>query len=71
MNTEHEKRALFWCELLKPIIYGDVEPEGEHAFLAMIAQKPVTFPDGRTRVPSLSTLKRKLQRFRQGGFDAL
>ncbi len=71
MNPEQEKWALFWCQLLRPIIFGDIEPDGEHAFLSTLTKTAVPFPDGRTRAPSLSTLKRKLKKFRHGGFDAL
>jgi len=71
MNPEQEKWALFWCQLLRPIIFGDIEADGEHVFLTTLAKTAVLFPDGRTRAPSLSTLKRKLKKYRHGGFDAL
>lgn len=71
MNDKAEKRAIFWCDLLKPIIFEDIEPEGEHAYLKTVAQQPVRFPDGQIRRPSLSTLRRKLKKYRKGGFTAL
>lgn len=71
MIDKKEKWAVFWCELLNPIIYADIEPELVHRTLRQIAKKEVRFPDGEIRKPSLSTLKRKLKRYRAGGFNAL
>jgi transposase InsO family protein len=71
MHLQAEKYAIFWCELLRPIIFGEIEEEGIHQFLQQTAQTQVVFPDGRMAKPSLSTLKRKLTKYRRGGFNAL
>ena len=71
MNRKNEKLALFWCELLNPVIFGDIEPEGTNKFLKHLSQKEVMFPNGEIRKPSLSTMRRKLNRFKKGGFNAL
>ena len=71
MDKKQEKWAIFWCDLLSPLIYDDIEPEATNRFLKTLADKPICFPDGRMAEPSLSTLRRKLNRYRQGGFDAL
>ena len=71
MEKEQEKWAIFWCELLTPVIYEEIEPELTNQFLKKLAKTKVCFPDGRVGKPSLSTLRRKLNRYRQGGFDAL
>ena len=71
MNDKQEKWAIFWCDLLKPIIFSDIEPEGEQAYLKTVAEQDVRFPDGRIGKPSLSTLRRKLRKYRNGGFHAL
>lgn len=71
MKKEQEKWAIFWCDLLSPVIYGEIEPEASNQFLKQKAKEPVQYPDGRTRTPSLSTLRRKLNLYRQGGFDNL
>ena len=71
MDKEQEKWAIFWCDLLSPVIYGEIEPELSNRFLKQTADKQIRFPDGRIRKPSLSTLKRKLKKYRTGGFDAL
>ena len=71
MNKEQEKWAIFWCDLLSPLIYDEIEPELTNKFLKQLAGKQMTFPDGRTGKPSLKTLRRKLNRYRQGGFDGL
>jgi len=71
MNQNQEKWAVFWCDLLSPIIYEDVPPELTHAFLKETANQEIKFPDGVTRKPALTTLRRKLTRYQQGGFDAL
>lgn len=71
MDKEQEKWAIFWCDLLKALIYDEIDREATNRFLKDLAEKPVCFPDGRIGKPSLSTLRRKLKRYRTGGFDAL
>ena len=71
MDKKQEKWAIFWCDLLTPVIYGEIEPELTNQFLKQLADKQISFPDGRIGKPSLKTLRRKLNRYRQGGFDAL
>lgn len=71
MDKEQEKWAIFWCDLLSPLIFGQIEEKARNRFLKTLAQKPIRFPDGRIKRPSLSTLRRKLNRYRQGGFDGL
>lgn len=71
MNKKDETWAIFWCTLLEPILFGDVEPKAVHAHLRKIAGKERLFPDGTHRKPSLSTLRRKLRAYRRGGFEAL
>ena len=71
MDNEQERWSIFWCDLLKPIIFSDIEPEGEQAYLKMVSATQVRFPDGQIRTPSVSTLRRKLKKYRTGGFCAL
>ncbi len=71
MDKEQEKWAIFWCDLLSPVIYGEIEPELTNRFLKQVTRKKIRFPDGRIGNPSLSTLRRKFNRYRQGGFDSL
>lgn len=71
MDKEQEKWAIFWCELLTPVIYDEIEPDLTNRFLRVLAKRKIRFPDGRVGKPSLSTLRRKLNRYRQDGFDAL
>ena len=71
MDKEQEKWAIFWCDLLSPVIYEEIQPELTNRFLKQIADRQIRLPDGRIGKPSLSTLRRKLNRYRQGGFDAL
>jgi transposase InsO family protein len=71
LKKEKEKWVIFWCDLLKPIIFEEIEEAGVNLFLKQTANKTVLFPDGQTRKPSLSTLRRKLNLYRKGGFDAL
>lgn len=71
MDKKQEKWAIFWCDLLSPVIYDEIEPELTNRFLKQLTDKQIFFPDGRTGKPSLKTLRRKLNRYREGGFDAL
>ncbi len=71
MNKIEEKWAVFWCELLKPLLYDEIEAQYANRFLKQVCQKEVVFPNGRLGRPSLSTLRRKLKAYRAGGFEAL
>jgi putative transposase len=71
LDKKQEKWAIFWCDLLSPILYEEIEPEVTNQFLKILADKPISFPDGCVKKPSLSTLRRKLNRYKKGGFDAL
>lgn len=71
MDKEQEKWAIFWCDLLRPLIFGEIDKEATNRFLKDLAAEPMLFPDGQIRKPSLSTLRRKLNRYRQNGFDGL
>lgn len=71
MRANEEKWALFWCGLLHPVLFGEVEEPQTNQFLKALAQKELTFPDGRVGKASLSTLRRKLNRYRRGRLDAL
>ncbi len=71
MNEKDEKWAIFWCDVLSPIIHSDIEPGQTHQCLVDIASRKVEFPNGKVKKPSLSTLKRKLKKYRKGGFFEL
>lgn len=71
MDKNNEVWAIFWCDLLRPIIYSEISPEETHRYLKILAQNPLIYPDGRHGTPSLSTLKRKLSAYQSRGFDAL
>jgi putative transposase len=71
LDKEAEKWAIFWCDLLKPLIFGEIETEATNRFLKDLAPKEVLFPNGRIAKASVATLRRKFNRYRQGGFDAL
>jgi putative transposase len=62
LDKEQEKWAIFWCDLLSPVIYEEIEPELTNQFLKKLAKVKTRFPDGQIRKPSLSTLRRKLNR---------
>ena len=71
MDKKQEQWAVFWCDLLSPLIYEEIEAELSNRFLKQLADTQIIFPDGRTGRPSLRTLRRKLNRYLEGGFDAL
>jgi len=71
MNNKDEKWAIFWCDLLHPIIFSEIEESQINQWLKECSQEERLFPNGQTGKPSLSTLRRKLNRYRTGGFEAL
>lgn len=71
MNAKQESEAVFWCGLLTSVLFERLEKGEERRRLVALSQQEVVFPDGSKRKPSLSTLKRKLKKYRKGGFNAL
>lgn len=71
MKANDEKWAVFWCGLLHPVLFGEIDASETNQYLKSLAQREVLFPDGRAGRPSLSTLRRKLNRYRRGRLDAL
>ncbi len=71
MKGKDEKWALFWCNLLKPVIFEEMERTEVNSYLKSLCKKEHLFPDGKMKKPSLSTLRRKLNKYLQGGFGNL
>ena len=71
MKSKDQEWALFWCSLLRPVLFGEIEKEKTQPFLKSLTQEEYLFPNGKRRRPSLSTLKRKLKKYRKEGFEAL
>jgi len=71
LDKKKEKWAIFWCDLLSPVIYDEIEPEAINQFLKGKAAEEVRYPNGKVGKPSLSTLRRMLNKYTQGGFDSL
>lgn len=71
MRPREEERALFWCQLLGELLFEREDQPGWRRQLRALAGREVRFPDGRLRRISLRTLRRKLLRYRKGGFEAL
>ena len=65
MNYADDDWAVFWCSLLAPILLEEVQPGERSRFLQNLSQQEVTLPNGRRKRISLSTLRRKVRRFRQ------
>jgi len=70
MNTQ-EHWAIFWCTLLEPLIFGEIERDRHHQYLTQLSQQERRFPNGQIKKASLSTLKRKWRLYQQGGYQAL
>lgn len=71
MKQKDEKWALFWCNLLHPVIFGEIEQEQTNRFLKSICLQEIVFPNGKRKRPAISTLRRKLNRYRKDGFQSL
>lgn len=71
MTEKEEKWALFWASILHPVIFEEIEPQSVNRYLKTEALKERVLPDGRRKKISLSTLRRKLNQYRAGGFKNL
>lgn len=71
MRRQDEKWSVFWCSLLHPALFGEIEGADTQRFLEQLAQEERLFPNGVRKKASVSTLRRKLRQYRQSGFDSL
>ena len=71
MKEKDEKWAIFWCSLLQPIIFEEVEQTEINQYLKKLSKKKQLFPDGKQKRVSVSTLRRKLNQYLEGGFKNL
>lgn len=65
MNLTDDDWAVFWCHLLGPILLDDVERGERRRFLRELSQREVPFLTGHCKRISLSTLRRKVRRYRE------
>lgn len=70
MKSKDEKNGLFWCNVLHPVIFGEIEKGAINRYLKSLCQKEHSFPDGRRKKVTLSTLRRKLNKYLSGGFKS-
>ncbi|MBE7545704.1 MAG: hypothetical protein HS127_00855 [Planctomycetia bacterium] len=49
MKSKDEKWALFWCNLLHPVIFGEIEKEQTNLFLKKLCLQEVVFPNGKEK----------------------
>ena len=71
MSEKDQQAALFWCSLLRPLLFKKIEEKEANQYLQEIAKEEILFPNGERKRPDLSTLRRKLKLFTEGGFEAL
>lgn len=74
MDKRHEPMVLFWGRILAPALFkedDDFQSQSERQLLLSISEEYFLCPNGDHRKFSLSTLKRKVKRFRENGIDGL
>ena len=68
MKKKDEEWALFWCSLLHPALFEEIDPKEVQQFLRELTQEERLFPNGVRKKPALSTLRSKLNLYREKGF---
>lgn len=71
MKSKDQEWAVFWCSLLRPVLFGEIDPSEVHRYLQQLSEQEYRLPNGIVKRPSLSTLKRKLKAYQTRGFDSL
>lgn len=71
MKKKDEKWVIFWCDLLKPIIFGEIDSRSVNKFLKELSSKEHLFPDGTYKKVSVSTLRRKLNQYLNNGIKGM
>ena len=62
-HDRQEEWAVFWCNLMSPLLYGEIPPEEAGEFLRQLADTEELFPDGERKKPSRATLWRKWKQY--------
>ena len=45
-DKQQELKALFWCDLLRPIIFCELDDQHPHTYLVQLSQQECLFPNG-------------------------
>lgn len=64
LGEKEQKEALFWINLLYPVLYGEISSGGVSRYLESLCERGFLHPSGKHKKPSLRTLWRKLSAFR-------
>jgi transposase InsO family protein len=47
MRSIDEKWAVFWCSILHPVLFEEIEPDETHRYLKKLSEQEYLFPNGR------------------------
>jgi len=65
LGQKEQKEALFWINLLYPVLYGELSSGGVSRYLKSLCEREILYPNGKHKRPSLRTLWRKLSAFKK------
>lgn len=71
IGNDDYQEALFWCNLLHPLIFEELGGESPRSYFVRRSQEDIMLLDGSIGRVSLATLKRKWLQYRTGGLEAL
>jgi len=70
MDHNDQAWAVFRCQLLAPVLLGEVSASERGAYFRLLSQQAHLLPSGQRKKISQRTLRRWWQRLRQGGVEA-
>ena len=70
MDRNDQAWAVFRCQLLAPVLLGEVPASERGAYFRMLSQQEHLLPSGQRKKISARTLRRWWQRLREGGVEA-
>ena len=70
MDRNDQAWAVFRCQLLAPVLLGEVSASERGAYFRMLSQQEHLLPSGQRKKISQRTLRRWWQRLREGGVEA-
>ncbi len=71
LDKKRKKRTIFQCEILSPDVYDEVDPELTNPFIKNPVGQKLWLPGLGSGKSSFKALRRKLNRYRKGGFGSL
>ena len=71
MSGEEDRRVVFWCSLLCPVLLGEIPESQRERYFQELSRKERRLPNGQRRCVSVRTFRRQWRRLKDEGVPGL